>query len=150
MAEEGGKSDGSRDEDEKVGAEGSGEERANDVDAIISNMRMPLFMDLAGQLGTGGILGYSVGYAAKEIGRKALYYAGAGIITLQLLAYNKMISVHWGTVFNAIESSLDVDGDGKLTGEDVKVWFTRFLRLVSSGIPGSAGFLAGVYLGLKN
>ena len=45
----------------------------------------PYFMSLAGQLGVGGMLGYSAGYAAKEIGRRVLYYAGVGVLALQVL-----------------------------------------------------------------
>ena len=97
----------------------------------------------------GGMLGYSAGYAAKEIGRRVMYYAGVGVLALQVLQYNGIVKVHWGTLFNVIEGGLDTDGDGKFTGADVNAWFQRFMRIVSAGVPGSASFCAGVYLGLR-
>jgi uncharacterized membrane protein (Fun14 family) len=110
----------------------------------------PYFMSLAGQLGVGGMLGYSAGHAAKEIGRRVMYYAGLGVLALQVLQYNRVVKVHWGTLFSFIEGGLDTDGDGKFTGVDVNAWFQRFMRIVSAGVPGSASFCAGVYLGLRS
>ena len=110
----------------------------------------PYFMSLAGQLGVGGMLGYAAGHAAKEIGRRVMYYVGVGVLSLQVLAYNGIVKVHWGTLFDVIEGRLDTDGDGKVTGADVNAWFQRFMRLVSAGVPGSASFCAGVYLGLRS
>ena len=109
----------------------------------------PYFLSLVGQLGVGGLIGYSTGYAAKEIGKRVLYYTGVGVLAVQVLAYHGIVKVHWGTLFDVIESRLDTDGDGKFTGADVNVWFNRFMRLVSAGVPGSASFCAGVYLGLR-
>ena len=114
----------------------------------VADMR-PYFLSLAGQLGLGGVMGYSTGYAAKEIGKRVLYYTGVGVLALQVLAYNGIVKVHWGTLFEVIENGLDTDGDGKFTGADINAWFNRFMRLVSAGIPGSASFCAGVYLGLR-
>ena len=108
------------------------------------------FISLAGQLGVGGMLGYSAGHAAKEIGKRVIYYVGVGVLSLQTLSYYGIVKVHWGTLFHKIEGGLDTDGDGKFTGTDANAWFQRFMRLVSAGIPGSASFCAGVYLGLRS
>ena len=118
-------------------------------DGTVPSPNTPYFIGLAGQLGVGGILGYSTGYAAKEIGKRVMYYAGAGVITLQLLVYKGIVEVHWDKVFSLANASVDTDGDGKFTAADASVWFHRFTRMISAGVPGSATFLAGVYMGLR-
>jgi uncharacterized membrane protein (Fun14 family) len=116
------------------------------------NLQSPYFISLAGQLGLGGVMGYSTGYAAKEIGKKVLFWGGTVVIGLQMLAYNGMVTLHWGTIFHSIQSrlKLDKDGDGELTGEDARLWFNKFTTVVSSGVPGNASFLGGLYLGLRS
>ena len=112
----------------------------------------PYFLSLAGQLGLGGVLGYSTGYAAKEIGKRVMFWGGTMIIGLQILAYKGMITMHWGTVFHNIQKSLkldDTDDSEELTGEDAKLWFNKFTSIVSHGVPGNASFLCGLYLGLR-
>ena len=107
-------------------------------------------MSLAGQLGVGGIIGYSTGYAAKEIGKKVLFWGGTVVIGLQLLAYKKLIVVHWGTIFSSLKASLDQTGDGEVNGEDAQIWLKKFTSIVSSGVPGSASFMGGLFLGLRS
>ena len=109
----------------------------------------PYFVSLAGQLGIGGMCGYSVGYATKEIGKRVLFYGGTIIIGLQVLAYKGIVTMHWGTLFDSVKGGLDQDSDGKFTGANAQLWFQKFVKIVSHGVPGSASFIGGMYLGLR-
>ena len=120
------------------------------IESLTSLTSSPYFVSLAGQLGLGGITGYSVGYATKEIGKKVLFWGGTIVIGLQFLAYKKIITMHWGNLFSTLTESLDQDGDGKFTGQDAQLWFQKFTKIVSNGVPGSASFLTGMYLALRS
>ena len=111
---------------------------------------LPVFAGLAGQISVGGVLGYSVGYATREIGKKIMYYAGASVVALQGLSYAGYITIDWTRIFQTINKTVDANGDGKFDAEDVRVWWQRFRAMISNGIPGSAAFLGGVYMGLRS
>jgi uncharacterized membrane protein (Fun14 family) len=134
--------------------DGNNNDNPNEPPPPLSTLdpQSPYFLSLAGQLGLGGVLGYSTGYAAKEIGKRVMFWGGTMIIGLQILAYKGMITMHWGTVFHNIQKSLkldDTDDSEELTGEDAKLWFNKFTSIVSHGVPGNASFLCGLYLGLR-
>lgn len=72
-------------------------------------------------LGAGGVLGVSSGYAAKKIGKAALFATGVAVLFLQFLASRGVISVDWTRVGDKVTEQLDADGDGKLTHRDLGV-----------------------------
>ena len=123
---------------------------SDSTDSSTSISTSPYYVSLAGQLGLGGITGYSVGYATKEIGKKVLFWGGTIVIGLQLLAYKGIVTMHWGNLFSTLTESLDQDGDGKFTGQDAQLWFQKFTKIVSHGVPGSASFMTGMYLALRS
>ena len=126
--------------------------RSTDDDAANNSLSItPSFISLAGQLGVGGLCGYSVGYATKEIGKIVLFWGGTAVIGLQILAYKGILTMHWGTLFKSLKGSLKLtEGEEDPNGKDAQLWFQKFVTLVSHGIPGSTSFLGGMYLGLRS
>jgi uncharacterized membrane protein (Fun14 family) len=50
------------------------------------------------QLGVGGLLGLSAGYAARRLGRAAAFAVGSEVLLLQYLAHRGWVTVHWRTI----------------------------------------------------
>ena len=97
----------------------------------------------------GTLLGALSGYAAKRFSKEAAYYLGLSFIALQILHYKGYIEVKWKTVLHDIESVLDQDGDGKFTFQDVRMLLKKFMKVLTTGLPSSAGFATGFYAALQ-
>lgn len=48
-----------------------------------------------------------------------------------------------------IKDAVDLDGDGKLTTNDIKVGLKKFLSIVGDKVPNAAGFIAAYFVGLR-
>lgn len=48
-----------------------------------------------------------------------------------------------------IKNAADLDGDGKLTTNDLKIALKRFLAIIGDKVPNAAGFAAAYLLGLS-
>mmetsp|Transcript_17369 Transcript_17369/g.56850 ORF Transcript_17369/g.56850 Transcript_17369/m.56850 type:complete len:225 (+) Transcript_17369:17-691(+) len=99
--------------------------------------------------GFGGALGVAAGFATKQLGRSALLVAGVLFLTLQGLSHLGYVDVKWMKLKSDLERAADANGDGKFSAEDLKAYLKRLFSLLSSNIPGAAGFLPGFLIGLR-
>eukprot|EP00808_Paulinella_micropora_P003221 g63200.t1 len=98
----------------------------------------------------GTAVGFCSGYALKTVGKSVAVLVGMGFIALQLAQAQGYISVDWGKVERGVTSTLDQDGDGQLTPEDLRIAKEKMVRNLSIGLPSQgAGFAVGFYMGMK-
>ncbi|GMH44057.1 hypothetical protein BSKO_11991 [Bryopsis sp. KO-2023] len=100
-------------------------------------------------LGFSGLVGVACAGALKVVGKSVAFTIGLLFVAIQLLKSSGMIEVNWGKVQNKLGTKFDVTGDKKFDDKDVKTLMTRFLNVVSDGIPSVGGFMAGFVLGIK-
>lgn len=96
-----------------------------------------------------GVMGATVGVAARRLTSDALYGAGMCFAGLQCLAYMGVITIHWHVISDAVEKAADQNNDGKLDMEDVKIFWRRCMTFLSRGVPSAAGFTSGFMFGYK-
>lgn len=94
-------------------------------------------VDLGVELGTGGVLGVLVGFAAKKLAKVAAVIAGAIVGLLATLEMEGLVTVHWGALRELLATTP--------VGERIPA----LLLELSAGIPIGGGFVAGVALGFK-
>lgn len=95
------------------------------------------------------IYGACTACAVKKWTKDVAYGIGATFVLLQAASYYGFLTIHWGTVNKKIQSALDADGDGKFDMNDVKVYFRRFMNVMTTGLPDVAGFSVGFWTGIK-
>lgn len=96
------------------------------------------FTPLLSQLGVGGIGGLCVGYAIKKLAKMVAFVIGLAFLGLQYLAYQGIISIHYG-ILKTWASNM-VRGTGALEG---------VLTVILANLPFSSSFLVGLALGMK-
>lgn len=101
------------------------------------------------EFGVSGIMGTAVGVAAKRLTSDALYGAGLAFVGLQSLAYLGFVTIHWNVVQQFLQEKADLNKDGKLDSQDVKIFFQKVMVFLSRGLPDAAGFSAGFFFGMK-
>mmetsp|Transcript_2303 Transcript_2303/g.2788 ORF Transcript_2303/g.2788 Transcript_2303/m.2788 type:complete len:124 (+) Transcript_2303:66-437(+) len=108
------------------------------------------YKPLLAKISLGGVVGYSAGYATKKIGRVVLFVAGVGFMVSQSLVYAGYLEIDWMKVTDDAIKSVDTDGDGKLTTDDVKTYWKRFRELMTRKLPNAGGFSLGFLMGVKS
>lgn len=93
---------------------------------------------LAKQLGVGGIIGLSVGYALKKIAKIVAFIIGLFTLGLLYLEYQGLISVDW--------LGVEVWGNTALSALNQ---VEGVLGVLISNLPFAGGFIIGMGLGLK-
>ena len=102
------------------------------------------------QLTFGSIIGYCSGAAAKKIGKALAVIAGMGFITVQTMVHAGYITVDWNKVHTDTIAKIDTDGDGKLSIEDLKVYWEKLKKILTKEIPSAGGFSLGFLYGLTS
>ncbi|KAI8905081.1 FUN14 family-domain-containing protein, partial [Gorgonomyces haynaldii] len=95
------------------------------------------------------VMGGCSGYAAKKMTKGAALVIGLGFMGLQALSHADVIRINWSKLEQYMVKSLDADGDGKLTKNDVVVGASRIVRNLGSDFPSSAGFVAAFWIGYR-
>ncbi|ETV89403.1 hypothetical protein H257_00695 [Aphanomyces astaci] len=101
-----------------------------------------------GQVSFGGAVGFCAGMAVKSIGKVAAVAIGVVFIGAQMAASAGYIQIDWKKVEKDAIAAVDPNGDGKITPDDFKIWWKKFLALSKHNLPSSGGFAAGFFLGL--
>lgn len=101
------------------------------------------------EFGVSGIMGAAVGVATKRLTSDALYGAGLAFAGLQCLSYVGFITIHWNAAQKFLEEKADLNKDGKLDVQDVKIFFQKVMTFLSRGLPDAAGFTSGFFVGIK-
>mmetsp|Transcript_18155 Transcript_18155/g.25844 ORF Transcript_18155/g.25844 Transcript_18155/m.25844 type:complete len:161 (+) Transcript_18155:173-655(+) len=96
----------------------------------------------------GSLVGYCSGAAAKKIGKALAVMVGMGFIAIQGFVYTGYVSIDWKKVQNDAIKAIDTTGDGKVTTDDVKVYWKKLKALLTNGIPSASGFTMGFLYGL--
>ena len=125
----------------------------NSSDSKHNHDAMDYFIDLYGpsiiSLGSGGAIGFCVGYAAKTIGKMVAFIAGVGFVGLQTASYYGYIEIDWLSVQKEVTDLVDINGDGKIDTEDLHLWWHGFKDFVTYAMPSSSGFAAGFVMGMR-
>eukprot|EP00536_Pseudo-nitzschia_multiseries_P014171 jgi/Psemu1/291298/fgenesh1_pg.665_\ len=102
------------------------------------------------RLSFGSVMGYCSGYALKQVGKVAAFVLGAGFIAVQTCASYGYLSVDWEKVKDDAIKQVDTNGDGKLDGNDLKVYWKKLQALLTTNMPNSTGFSLGFLYGIKS
>jgi uncharacterized membrane protein (Fun14 family) len=94
-------------------------------DADLQDTLVDRFLMSLPQVGFGSVLGFASGYAIKKLGKIALMGVGAAFLLVQGLAYAGWVEVNWSKARADAERAVDVDGDGKVTSADIKIWWRK-------------------------
>jgi len=100
--------------------------------------------------GLSGVSGYTAGFAAKRAFKVLVFTAGCFFITMQVMASNGFITVHFDRLEGAFNDTFDLNGDGKADGVDAQEAQTRMKKRLEAGVPCAASFSAGFLFGLRS
>lgn len=117
--------------------------RARDAD-IFSKLK-----PFAKELTFSTVIGYCAGCATKSVGQTLAVAGGLVFIGLQVLNSNGVININWNKVEDKVTEKLDANNDGKLDIEDAKIYWKKFLQILTTAVPSSGAFAAGFYLALR-
>jgi uncharacterized membrane protein (Fun14 family) len=82
-----------------------------------------------------------VGYAAKKVTKTVAVLLGVLFILLQVLAYNELITINWGTVQSTAQG-VWTDPRGVTLAD--RAWV-----ILTANLPFGGGFVTGFALGFK-
>jgi len=102
----------------------------------------------AGELTLAGGLGFCSGYALKQVGKVAAVTIGVVFLVAQAAASQGYIDINWNKVQKDVISKVDATGDGKITNEDIKLWYQKLMVIMRKNLPSSAGFSGGFAIGI--
>ena len=71
------------------------------------------------------------------------------LLSPQLLAINGFITINHGSIEDKLMDIADLNHDGKIDKEDLKIAQERGMELLQYGIPSVGGFASGVAMGLR-
>mmetsp|Transcript_20886 Transcript_20886/g.63671 ORF Transcript_20886/g.63671 Transcript_20886/m.63671 type:complete len:146 (-) Transcript_20886:530-967(-) len=119
---------------------------ADDTDIIEELMEK--YGPAGGQLSFGWFCGLVSGYALKRIGQKVAFGLGVVFLVAQGLAYSGFIDIKWNKVRDAAIAKVDLDGDGKITKNDLKILWRRLKDVLTYNLPAGGGFMSGIACGV--
>ncbi|ORY51641.1 hypothetical protein BCR33DRAFT_712659 [Rhizoclosmatium globosum] len=95
------------------------------------------------------LLGACSGFACKKFAKGAGLAIGVGFMSLQALHYSGYAKVDWNKIENSITKGIDMDGDGKITQNDLKLVSYRLIHNLTMDLPSAGGFAAAFFLGFR-
>ena len=96
---------------------------------------------LASQLGVGVVAGFAVGYALKKVGKLLAVAVGLVFVVVQLLAYQGLVTVHWGEVEARV--------DPLLATTSLEAAWRSLLDVLTYNLAFAGAFVPGLILGLR-
>lgn len=91
-------------------------------------------------MGMGGLLGFCSGYAVRRLGGELVLVAGIGVVSVQLLSYAGLLTVHWDKIR---------EWTGPVDEQRIRGYWQRFRHVVGHNLPFGASFGAGMLMGLR-
>ena len=88
-------------------------------------------------LGGGGIAGWAVGFTLKKFAKLAALIVGVAFLSLQLLAFNKFITIDWAAIKSAVPD------------ESIERTATSVMGIVTYNLPFVGSFAVGFWLGFR-
>jgi len=104
--------------------------------------------ETVGQLSFGVAAGIASGYALRAAGKVAAVAAGTGFILMQSLAYLGYVDVDWGQIERSYTEALDLDRDGRVTTNDLRLMWGKTQEVLTFNLPAGVGFSAGCVYGM--
>lgn len=106
--------------------------------------------ELGMQVSLGSVAGFTSGYAVKKISKLAAVFVGLSFITIQVARYYGIVdNVDWKGLESKLVTALDADGDGRVTGSDLKAHFDKAVAILGFNLPSGAAFSTAFVLGLR-
>mmetsp|Transcript_25266 Transcript_25266/g.31132 ORF Transcript_25266/g.31132 Transcript_25266/m.31132 type:complete len:125 (+) Transcript_25266:80-454(+) len=96
----------------------------------------------------GGVVGYCSGAAAKKVGKVVAVFVGLTFIAVQSAVYSGYVAVDWNKLKDDAIAKVDTDGDGELTVEDAKTYWTKVKKILTYNVPSAGGFSLGFVYGM--
>ncbi|KAG0238870.1 hypothetical protein BGW42_000031 [Actinomortierella wolfii] len=97
----------------------------------------------------GTVMGLGSGFLFKKLGKLILLVIGLGFVSLQLLANQGYVTVHWSRFERRFKDSFDLDGDGKVTVNDAKHGFRALIDLLTKNFQFKSTFIGGFVMGFR-
>lgn len=129
---------------------GNGE--STDPDALFKALSLlaQQYCPMLTQLGFGGMMGFTAGYAAKKVGKSVVFIGGVAFMGLQVLSYCDLVDIKWQKIEERLTQLIDQDGDGQVSDKDINALIKKFTDVFQHGITASVAFSTGFLLGLKS
>jgi uncharacterized membrane protein (Fun14 family) len=105
--------------------------------ADILNQLPPGVTFVLSTLGFGGIAGWCVGFTLKKFAKMMALLVGVLFIALQVLAYNRFITINWTAV------------EGVVPPESLQTIWVSLMSVMTYNFPFAGAFTAGFYLGFR-
>jgi len=99
------------------------------------------WLPLASQLGVGLVAGFAVGYALKKVGKLLAVAVGLVFVVVQLLAYQGLLTVHWGEVEARVDPLLRIDS--------LESAWHNLVAVLTYNLAFAGAFVPGLVLGLR-
>merc|ERR1719343_1388576 len=100
---------------------------------------------MPGQISYGFVCGFCSGYALKKAGRTAAFLFGTGFILSQGLSYTGYINVNYERLHKDISDMMDVNDDGKVDEQDVKIMYENVWDEEIENRLNTASLIEGIY-----
>ena len=98
----------------------------------------------------GSFVGYASGLAIKRVGSIILVFVGIICMILPTAKHYDLISIDWNKISMMLVQKVDIDNDGCVTENDLKVYIEKFKKIMTKDMPGSAGFTVGLVTGFRS
>jgi len=89
-------------------------------------------------LGAGGIAGWAVGFTLKKVAKIFALILGIVFVTLQVLAYKKLISIDWSKIESLVAGNQELENS-----------VSGVMSVITYNLPFAGSFIIGFWLGFK-
>jgi uncharacterized membrane protein (Fun14 family) len=101
-------------------------------------------------------IGFVSGYAFKKVSKIVAFWLGLGFIGFQCLAYFGYIRINWQKITTTIWKRIDTEASHEhqeITKKDMRRmvtrWFILLMRILTTSLPSSTGFVTGFMFGFR-
>jgi len=95
-------------------------------------------------------MGYCGGLTAKKVSKAMAIVIGAVFFGLQGLAYKGFIDIDWKKVQQEAVGKIDTNNDGEIDAEDLKTYWAKLKKILTTNMPDASGFSLGFFYGLTH